>query len=137
MLGILSTITALLTSLDRPAALLSSLSSTQKAIARHETSVRRSDRWPLGLLDDTRLKIQQDATEKVEESKRQADLLGREISSSQQVIASELAGWQDQHERMGRRVIRQFVRGMVVRERDRLEGMRRAVRGVLDLDSKI
>jgi hypothetical protein len=38
---------------------------------------------------------------------------------------------------MGRRVIRQFVRGMVVRERDRLEGMRRAVRGVLDLDSKI
>ena len=133
ILGILSTITALLTSLDRPSILIQSLSSTQKAIARHETSVRRSDRWPLGLLDDTRLKIQQDATEKVEDSRRQADLLGREISASQQVIAGELAGWQDQHEQMGKRMLRQFVKGMVIKERDRLESMKRAVRGVVDL----
>lgn len=34
------------------------------------------------------------------------------------------------HGKMGRRAVRGLVEGMVVRERDRLEGMRRAVRDV-------
>lgn len=42
----------------------------------------------------------------------------------------ELAGWQELHARLGRRCVRGFVEGMVVREKERLEGMRRAVRGL-------
>ena len=45
-------------------------------------------------------------------------------------MAAELAGWQDLHARLMRRAVREFVGGMVVREKTRLEGMRRAVREV-------
>ena len=45
-----------------------------------------------------------------------------------QTVAGELAGWHDLHALMGRRAIKSLARGMVVRERDRLEGMKRALR---------
>lgn len=54
--------------------------------------------------------------------------LSRELRYTQQTVAMELAGWQDMHERMGRRAIRELARGMVVVEKMRLEGMKRALR---------
>ena len=45
-----------------------------------------------------------------------------------QTVAGELAGWQDLHALMGRRAIVGLAKGMVVREKDRLEGMKRALR---------
>lgn len=54
--------------------------------------------------------------------------LSRELRYTQQTVAMELAGWQDMHERMGRRAIRELARGMVVLEKMRLEGMKRALR---------
>lgn len=47
---------------------------------------------------------------------------------TQQVVASELAGWQDLHEKMGRRAIRELAKGMLIREKTTLEGMKRAIR---------
>lgn len=61
-------------------------------------------------------------------TKAEADELGRELRYTQQVVAGELAGWQDLHEKMGRKAIRDLARGMLVRERTTLEGMRRALR---------
>ncbi|KAJ4990002.1 vps9 domain protein [Stagonosporopsis vannaccii] len=123
-----STITAVLTSLTRPSSLISSMSSTQKAIDRHDLSVRRSDRWPLGLLDDARSRVQRDAQEKMDRSKDELADLGRELRYTQQVVASELASWQESRVEMGRRALRDLGRRMVVVERARLESMRRAVR---------
>lgn len=54
--------------------------------------------------------------------------LSRELRYTQQTVAMELAGWQDMHERMGRKAIRELARGMVVVEKMRLEGMKRALR---------
>lgn len=54
--------------------------------------------------------------------------LSRELRYTQQTVAMELAGWQDMHEKMGRRAIRELARGMVVLEKMRLEGMNRAMR---------
>lgn len=54
--------------------------------------------------------------------------LSRELRYTQQTVAMELAGWQEMHERMGRRAIRELARGMVVVEKMRLEGMKRALR---------
>lgn len=123
-----STITAVLTSLARPSSLISSMSATQKAIDRHDLSVRRSDRWPLGLLDDARSRVQRDAQEKMDRSKAELADLGRELRYTQQVVASELASWQESRVEMGRRALRELGRRMVVVERARLESMRRAVR---------
>ncbi|KAI9874076.1 MAG: hypothetical protein M1830_010222 [Pleopsidium flavum] len=133
MHAISTTVLAILSALARPHSLIASMSATSKAIDRHTSSLRRSDRWPLGLLDDTRNKIHLEAAEKVEKSQEELRVLGSELRYTQQTVAGELAGWQDLHGRMGRRAIRTLVQRMVVREKDRLEGMKRAVRGVVDL----
>lgn len=58
----------------------------------------------------------------------EVDNLSRELRYTQQTVAMELAGWQDMHERMGRKAIRELARGMVVAEKLRLAGMQRALR---------
>ena len=136
MQAILSTILAILSSLARPHSLISSLVSIQKAVDRHDSSLRRSDRWPLGLLDETRKGIHADAQEKAEKSRAELRTVGCELTYTQQTVASELAGWQELHAKMGRRAIRALAQKMVVREKDRLESMKRAVRGVIDVDKK-
>ncbi|XPS74914.1 hypothetical protein M3J07_007004 [Ascochyta lentis] len=128
MHAISSTITAVLTSLNRPSSLINSMSSTQKAIDRHNLSVRRSDRWPLGLLDDARSRVQRDAQDKMDKSKGELADLGRELRYTQQVVASELASWQESRVETGRKAVKEFARRMVVTERARLESMKRAVR---------
>ena len=136
MQAILSTILAILSSLSRPQSLISSLVSIQKAVDRHDSSLRRSDRWPLGLLDETRKGIHADAQEKAEKSREELRTVGCELTYTQQTVAGELAGWQELHAKLGRRAIRALAQKMVVREKDRLECMKRAVRGVIDVDKK-
>ena len=109
---------------------------TQKAVDRHDSSLRRSDRWPLGLLDETRKGLHADAQEKAEKSREELRSVGCELTYTQQTIAGELAGWQELHAKLGKRAIRSLAERIVVREKDRLESMRRAVRGVADVQKR-
>lgn len=136
MQAISSTILAILSSLARPHSLINSLVSIQKAVDRHDSSLRRSDRWPLGLLDETRKGIHADAQERVEKSKEELRSVGCELTYTQQTVAGELARWHELHAKLGRRAIRALAERMVVREKDRLESMKRAVRGVFDVGEK-
>lgn len=95
---------------------------------RNYSSLSRSTRWPLGLLDDTRQRLNEEREEKAKASQIEVDNLSKELRHTQQVVAAELAGWQDMHEKMGRRAIRELARGMVTVEKMRLEGMKRALR---------
>lgn len=61
-------------------------------------------------------------------TKEESDEVGRELRYTQQVVAGELAGWQDLHEKMGRKAIRDLAKGMLTQERSALEGMKRAIR---------
>ena len=133
MQALSSSVLAILSSLARPHSLINSLLNVQKAIERHDSSLRRSDRWPLGLLDETRKGIHAEAQEKAEKSREELRTVGCELRYTQQTIAGELAGWQELHAKMGKRAIRALAERMVVREKDRLEGMKRAVRGVIEL----
>ena len=130
--AILATVLAILSSLARPHALINSVSSVQKAVDRHEASFRRSDRWPLGLLDDTRRGIQADAQEKAEKSRQELRAIGCDLRYTQQTVAGELGPWQDLHAKLGRRAIKLFAESMVIREKDRLQGMTRALRGIAE-----
>ncbi|KAI9782745.1 MAG: hypothetical protein M1839_004733 [Geoglossum umbratile] len=134
--AISSTINAILGALSRPHSLITSMSQTSKAVDRHLSSLRRSDRWPLGLLDDTRNKIHQEAAEKVEKAREELAGLGSELRYTQQTVAGELAAFQDLHERMGRRAVKALVARVVVAEKARLEAMKRAIRGVVDLKER-
>lgn len=136
MQAISSTILAILSSLARPHSLINSLISIQKAVDRHDSSLRRSDRWPLGLLDETRKGIHADAQEKAARSREELRSVGCELTYTQQTVAGELGGWQELHAKLGRRAIRAMAERMVVREKDRLECMKRAVRGIVDGNQK-
>lgn len=128
ILSIHSTIIAMLLSLSRPTSLISSINTSRKAIERSYNSLSRSTRWPLGLLDETRQRLNEEKEDKVRRSREESDVLSRELRYTQQVVAGELAGWQDLHEKMGRKAIRDLVRGMLIKERTTLEGMKRAIR---------
>ncbi|KAH8650159.1 VPS9 domain-containing protein [Xylariales sp. PMI_506] len=128
LLAIQSTMIAVLASLSRPPQLVGQIQASRRAVERSYNSLNRSTRWPLGLLDDTRQRMNEEKEEKAREKLKEADEIGRELRYTQQVVAGELAGWQDMHERMGRRAIREFARGMVIMERDRLDGLKRALR---------
>ncbi|KAM0279437.1 hypothetical protein ACHAQH_004597 [Verticillium albo-atrum] len=128
LLALQTTVHALLSALSRPPALISQIATARKTIERNYSSLSRSSRWPLGLLDDTRQRMNEEKEEKARQSQEQLDDLGRELRYTQQVVAGELAGYHDLHEKMGRRAIRQFARGMIIQERIRLEGMTRLLR---------
>ncbi|KAK7529053.1 uncharacterized protein IWZ02DRAFT_412819 [Phyllosticta citriasiana] len=130
MHAISTTVSAILQALTRPGALIGSMAATQKAIDRHTLSLRRSDRWPLGLLDDTRHRMQRDAAEKVDKSVAELETLGKELKYTQQTVAAELAAWQESRVAQGRRACRELARRMVVVEKARLDSMRRAIRGL-------
>ncbi|KAL8325567.1 hypothetical protein RB597_008702 [Gaeumannomyces tritici] len=129
-LAVQSTIEAILAALARPHKLISQIESTRRQAERNYNSLNRSTRWPLGLLDDTRQRMNEEREEKLRQSQMEGRNLSKELKYSQQVVAGELAGWQDMHEKVGRKAIRDLARGMVVMERMRLEGIRRALRMV-------
>jgi hypothetical protein len=122
------TIIAMLLALSRPTSLVSTINTSRKAIERSYNSLSRSTRWPLGLLDETRQRLNEEKEEKARRAKEEEDGLGRELRYTQQVVAAELAGWQDLHGKMGRRAIRDLARAVLTRERAALEGMKRAMR---------
>ncbi|KAK7535771.1 uncharacterized protein J3D65DRAFT_626204 [Phyllosticta citribraziliensis] len=130
MHAISTTVSAILHALTRPGVLIGSMAQVQKAIDRHTLSLRRSDRWPLGLLDDTRHRMQRDAAEKVDKSVGELETLGKELKYTQQTVAAELAAWQESRVSQGRRACRELARRMVVVEKARLDSMRRAIRGL-------
>ena len=132
--AITTTTQALLVALLRPPQLIASLAAAQKTIDRHRSSLRRSDRWPLGLalLDDTRKGIQADAEERLDKAQEEKRSIASELKYTQVTVAGEVAGWEEGHAKMARGAIRELVRGMVVREKCRLEGMKRAVRKLRD-----
>lgn len=127
-LALQSTIDATLSALTRPPRLISQIHNAKKTVEKNFSSISRSTRWPLGLLDDTRQRLNEEREERARQGQTEVANLSRELRYTQQTVAMELAGWQDMHERMGRRAIRELARGMVVVEKMRLEGMRRALR---------
>ncbi len=128
--AIQSTAEAILGALARPPKLISQISASRRQAERNYNSMSRSTRWPLGLLDDTRQRMNDEREERARQSEREGENLSKELRYTQQTVAGELAGWEEMHERMGRRAIRDLARGVLVQERMRLEGMRRALRRV-------
>jgi hypothetical protein len=133
LLALQSTIDAILSALARPPRLINQINVSRRTVERNYTSLSRSTRWPLGLLDDTRQRMNEEREERMRAGQAEVNNLSRELRYTQQTVAMELAGWQDMHERMGRRAIRELARGMVVLEKMRLEGIKRAMRKLTEV----
>ncbi|KAI9834646.1 MAG: hypothetical protein M1826_000048 [Phylliscum demangeonii] len=129
--AIATTISAMLVALALPDSIVDSITLASRAADRHRASLRRSDRWPLGLLDETRNKMHQEAAARLVQTGADDVALRCRLRFVQQTVAAELAAWQEMHAVMVKRAIRSFARRTVVLEKARLEGLQRAVRGVL------
>lgn len=125
-----ASLNGVMSAMDRPRQLINQMSVMQKQVDKHILSLRRSDRWPLGLLDDTRAKIHQEAADNVAKSKEEYMQLSSELRYTQTVAAAELSSFHDLHAKMARRAIRDFAKRCVVGERAKLESMKRAIRGI-------
>ncbi|KAF2148684.1 hypothetical protein K461DRAFT_261420 [Myriangium duriaei CBS 260.36] len=125
-----STTAALLVALNRPTHLVSAMQNARQTLDRTLGSLSRQSRWTpnIGFFDETRRAIADEAQVRAEETRRELETLGAELRYTQQTVAAELAGWQEAHVKEGRRMLRELARGMVVKERERLDGMKRAVR---------
>lgn len=121
-------IDSILKALARPAQLITEITTARREVERSYSSMSRATRWPLGLLDDARQRLNDEREEKARRSEEDAQNLAKELRYTQQTVAGELAGWRDMHERIGRKAIADLARGMIVAERMRLEGMQRALR---------
>lgn len=129
-LSLYSNVEAILKALAKPPQTIAKIISVRREVERNYSSLNRSSRWPLGLLDDTRLRMNEEREEKARRSENEAEMLCRELRYTQQTVAGELAGWREMHEKMGRRAIRELAKGMVIQEKMKLEGLRRALRRV-------
>ena len=118
--------------LDRPAYLIGSMSQAQRAIDRSIGSISRSNRWTpnIGLFEESKKQVALDAWERAAKARGKLESLGCELRYTQQTVASELAAWQEEHVRAGREMLRRFATETLVKERARLEGMRRALREI-------
>ena len=131
-----STILAILSSLARPHAQVDNLQAARKGLERQRSSLRRGERFPFlrpggGLLEESRQQKFNDALVKIEDQEVEIENMGKELRYTQSVVAGELAAWQAQREEMGKRAVRELVKGQVVREKERLRCLIRGVRGVL------
>lgn len=128
--SIASSSNAVLVALTRPTNLIGSMNQARRNIDRVLGSLSRQSRWTpnIGLFDEARRSIAAEAEQKAANVQAELDLLGSELRYTQQTVAAELAGWQDEHVKYGRKMLRDLAKGMVVKEKARLEGMKRALR---------
>lgn len=127
-----STSTAIQNALDRPATLIGSMEQSQRVISRTQSSLSRANRWTpnLGMFEDTKKAAAQEAWNKASKARRELETLGCELRYTQQTVASELAGWQEEHVKVGKEMLKRLARNTIVREKARLGGMQRALREI-------
>lgn len=127
---IASSSTAVLTALSRPPGLISSMNQARRNVDRALGSLNRQSRWTpnIGLFDETRRSIAAEAEDKAAKVQSELDALGSELRYTQQTVAAELAGWQEDHIRFGKKMLKDMARSMVIKEKARLDGMKRALR---------
>ncbi|EGX96080.1 VPS9 domain protein [Cordyceps militaris CM01] len=128
LIAVQSTVQALLSALGRPTTLVAQIINAKREADRNQGSIGRSSRWPLGLLDDTRQRLQEEKEKKAQKWREEASYMARELRYTQQTVAAELAGWQNIHDTMVRRALRDYGRCMLLQEKMKLEGMARALR---------
>jgi hypothetical protein len=96
-------------------------------MSKKNNSWRRSEKWPLGILDETRRRIADEAAEGLATMEHDLVKCGKELKYTQGVVAGELSAFQGEHAVRARNAIRKFVESQVEVENGRLRGMQRAL----------
>lgn len=135
-----STTAAVLEALSRPLSLMSSLSSTNRHIARSRSSLLSSSlprKFNINLpgFEESRQRSVRDLEQKIRDGEVESSRLAKEVTWNKDVVVSDLAGWTSWREKVGRDAIRAFVKDTLVREKERGKGLERCLRSVRDMNS--
>ncbi|KAK4634759.1 UPF0507 protein [Fulvia fulva] len=130
--SIQSTSTAMQVATERPAYLIGSMAQAQRAIDKSKNSISRSNRWTpnIGFFEDAKKAVALEAWDKAAKARGELETLGRELRYTQQTIAGDLAAWQEQHVKDGRAMLRKLAKESIVKERAKLESMKRSLREI-------
>lgn len=126
-----ATILAILSCLARPSVLINQMSAAQRALSRSRSTLSSQTlprKFNFPGLEESRLKGAKETEKRIENGEREIESLGKELKWTRDVVAGELAGWTEWRERCGRDVLKSFVRGQVVKERERGRGLERCLR---------
>jgi ankyrin repeat protein len=135
-----NTTAAILNSLSRPLSIMSSLSSTNRQVARSRSSLLSSSlprKFNLNLpgFEESRQKSARDLEQKIRDGESESNSLAKELSWNKDVVVGELAGWTSWREKVGRDAIRAFVKDTLVREKERGKRLERCLRSVRDMNA--
>ncbi|EXJ85214.1 hypothetical protein A1O3_05889 [Capronia epimyces CBS 606.96] len=132
-----STIAAVQSALLKPSTLISQINSTQRALEKHKSNLANSAVPRKGIMninfpgtEESRAKAIKDTEKKMMQTGRDIERLGKELRYTQEVVVGELAGWTTWREQWGREEIKRMARNMVVKEKERLKNMQRALRAL-------
>jgi hypothetical protein len=133
-----STVVAVQSALLKPSSLIDRITSMQKQMERDKSNlasnsiprkgIMKNINLPFPGTEESRLKAIKDTEKKILQRGDEVERLGRELRYTQEVVVGELAGWNDWRETWGVDEMKRMARGMVVRERERLRAMQRALR---------
>jgi small subunit ribosomal protein S11 len=134
-----STIAAVQLALLKPSGLIGQIVATQRAVDKYKAQLVQNSgprkKGPFLNLnfpgsEENRVKGLKETEKKISRAEADADRLGRELRYTQEVVVGELAGWTTWREEWAKEEIRRLARNTVVRERERLKCMRRAIRAL-------
>jgi ankyrin repeat protein len=131
MTGFHTTILAIQSSLLKPTNLINRINEVTRAVARsrqnlHSQSLPRKFQFPG--LEESRLRSIKESERKIADGEQEIVMLGKELRYMQEVVLSDLAGWTEWREKVGKEAVRMFVKGMVVKEKERYKGLQRCLR---------
>jgi small subunit ribosomal protein S11 len=132
-----STIAAVQSALLKPSTLINQINSTQRALEKNKSSLANNSTPRKGLMninfpgsEESRAKTVRDTEEKILQAGLDIERFGKELRYTQEVVVGELAGWTTWREQWGREEIKRLARDVVVKERERLKCMQRALRAL-------
>jgi len=79
-------------------------------------------------LEESRAKSMKDTEKKILQGQADIERLGKELRYTQEVVVGELAGWTSWREEWGKEEIKRLARNIVVKEKERMKCMQRALR---------
>jgi len=88
-------------------------------------------------MEESRVRGLKETERKIAEGENQVLELGKELRYAHEVVVGELAGWTAWREKVGKQAIRGFVRGMIVRERERYKGLGRCLRALREANEQL
>lgn len=132
-----STIAAVQSALLKPSMLIREILAAQRGLEKSKANLANNALPRKGIMninfpgaEEGRIKSIKDTEKKMTQAGANIERLGKEVRYTQEIVVGELAGWTTWREDWAKGEIRRLAQDLVVREKERLRCMQRALRAL-------